>query len=48
MVLNFGEIALTVRIGEVIKAYNRSEYKEPMIELIEWYANWLDKIKNLG
>lgn len=28
--------------NKVIEAYNRAEYREPMRELIEWYANHLD------
>jgi len=27
-------------------AYNRAEYKEPMRGLIEWYADYLDKVKS--
>ncbi len=31
--------------NKVIEAYNRAEYREPMRELIEWYAKWLDEVK---
>lgn len=31
--------------NKVIEAYNRAEYQEPMRELIQWYADWLDDCK---
>jgi len=31
--------------NKVIEAYNRAEYKEPMRELIQWYADWLEGLK---
>lgn len=31
--------------NKVKDAYNRAKYKEPMKELIQWYANYLDNIK---
>lgn len=33
--------------NKVIDAYNRAEYREPMRELIEWYADWLDTTRNI-
>lgn len=32
--------------NKVKDAYNRATYKEPMRELIQWYADYLDGIKN--
>jgi len=32
--------------NKVREAYNRAEYKEPMRELMQWYADWLDEVKN--
>jgi len=32
--------------NEVKEAYNRAKYKEPMRGLIEWYAEYLEKLKN--
>jgi len=31
--------------NKVIEAYNRAEYREPMRELMQWYADWLDDCK---
>ncbi len=32
--------------NKIKEAYNRAEYKEPMRELVQWYADWLDGVKN--
>jgi len=32
--------------NEVESAYNRAEYKEQKKDLIQWYANYLDEVKN--
>ena len=32
--------------NKVKGAYNRSKYIEPMRELIQWYSDYLDGVKN--
>ena len=32
--------------NEVARAYNHAKYKKPMRELIQWYANYLEGLKN--
>lgn len=34
--------------NRVKEAYNRANYKEPMRNLIKWYANYLDNIKSIN
>lgn len=33
-------------VNKIKEAYNRASYKKPMKELIQWYANYLDGVKN--
>ena len=32
--------------NKIKEAYNRSNYKEPMRGLMQWYADWLDEVKH--
>jgi len=32
--------------NKIKEAYNRSSYKEAMRGLVEWYANYLEGVKN--